>query len=216
MSAAMAKLYLVDDHPIVREGLRALLESHGHQVVGEAVEPVAALRAIITLQPQLVLLDLQLEQHSGLELLAELQRLPAPPLTVVLTMSQGAQDLAEALRLGARGYLLKDAPPRDLLEAIAQVLDGQRHVSPAAAELPADKGAETREQALAALSPRERQIIKLVVQGRSSASIGEQLHLSRKTVETYRSRLMAKLDVPDITALVRLAVRASLVDEPGT
>lgn len=208
----MARLFIVDDHTIVREGLRALLESSGHAIVGQAADPSLAYRGIALLRPDVVVLDLQLDGHSGFELLAELRRLEQPPATVVLTMSLQPRDVAEAQRLGALAYLLKGAPSSELLQAIAKACRGERFVSPAVAGLPQPAEGGSREQALASLSPRERQIIAMVVGGRSSASIGEQLGLSRKTVDTYRSRLMTKLDVADLTALVRLAVRAGLID----
>jgi two-component system, NarL family, invasion response regulator UvrY len=213
----MSRIFIVDDHAIVRDGLRALLESGRHEVVGEAAEPTVALAELLRLQPELLLLDLQLEGHSGFELLAEVQRRALPLRTLVLTMSIKPRDVAEAMRLGAVGYLLKDSSRQELLSAIDTVARGQRYLGTDVAELAvqafttAGKGADLLE----GLSPRERQIITLVVKGKSSHFIGQQLHLSSKTVDTYRSRLMAKLGVGDVTALVRFAIRAGLIDADG-
>lgn len=213
MNGSSFSLYLVDDHQMVREGLRAVLEAAGHQVVGETDDPTVALAGITRLQPQVLLLDLHLGERSGLELLAELQRRALPVRTVVLTMSAQPRNVAEALRLGAAGYVLKGAPTRDLLEAIEAVMQGRRHVCAelAGVALQALAGPATADP-LGTLSPRERQILAMVVNGRSSATIGNALHLSPKTVDTYRSRLMAKLGVTDVPALVRLAIRSGLID----
>jgi len=211
-----SRIYLVDDHAIVRDGLRALLEAGGHQVVGEAADPTVALAGLISLQPELLLLDLSLGNRSGFELLEELQRRRLPCRCIVLSMSAQPRHVAEAVRLGAGGYVLKGSSRSELLAAIDNVLAGRRHLGPDVAELALQgltAGAEP--DLLAELSPRERQIITLVVKGLSSAAIGEQLHLSPKTVDTYRSRLMSKLGVADLPALVRFAIRAELIDADG-
>jgi two-component system invasion response regulator UvrY len=213
----VTRIYLVDDHAIVRDGLRALLESAGYEVVGEAADPTVALGDLLRLQPELVLLDLSLEHRSGFELLIEVQRRSLPSRCIVLTMSAQPRHVAEAMRLGAAGYLLKGSPRAELLRAIDAVARGKRHLGPEVAELAVQAlSGEVGEAALlAGLSPRERQIITLVVKGQSSPAIGELLHLSPKTVDTYRSRLMAKLGVGDVTALVRFAIRTGLIDTDG-
>ncbi len=209
----MSRLYLVDDHLIVREGLRAVLEAAGHVVVGESAQPTSALAELARLTPEVVLLDLSIGERSGFEVLAEVQRRALPLRCIVLTMSSQPRHVAEALRLGALGYVLKGSPASELLRAIASVLDGCRYLSAEVAELAAQAVAGTPgEDAFATLSPRERQIVAMVVQGRTSASIGQQLHLSPKTVDTYRSRLMTKLGVGDVPALVRLAIRHGLIE----
>jgi DNA-binding NarL/FixJ family response regulator len=207
----MSRLYLVDDHPIVREGLRALLESAGHDVVGESADITEALSDVLRLAPQIVLLDIQLGQRSGLELLDELQKRASPAQVVVITMSAQPGDVARALRLGARGYLLKDAPAEELLAGIAAVASGQRHLGVGLADV-AVRGLTAVASGADQLSARERQIVVLVARGVTSAAIGEELHLSPKTVDTYRSRAMAKLGVADLPALVRWAIREGLID----
>jgi two-component system, NarL family, invasion response regulator UvrY len=132
--------------------------------------------------------------------------------TIVLTMSAQPRHVAEALRLGASGYVLKGAASGELMDAIRAVNAGQRYLGHDVAEL-AVQGLTAPDEAasLASLSARERQIVLLVVQGHSSAAIGSTLHLSAKTVDTYRSRLMAKLATPDVPALVRFAIRVGLI-----
>lgn len=209
----MARVYLVDDHAMLRDGLTAVLRAAGHEVVGEAADPTSALAAIQHLQPDVVLLDLHLGEHTGFTLLQELQRRCIAVRTLVLTMSLQPRHVAEALRLGAVGYVLKGAPSAELLRAVDAVGSGRRYLASDVADL-AVQGFTTRDDqtALASLSVRERQMMALVVRGRSSSEIGAALHLSPKTVDSYRSRLMAKLGVGDVPALVRFAIRAGLID----
>lgn len=208
----MTDVYLVDDHALMRDGLRAVLEDAGHRVVGEAEHPTPALADLQRLQPAILLLDLNLGERSGLELLEQVQLRKLPVRTIVLTMSAQARHVTDALRLGAAGYVLKGAPASEVLRAIDAVLAGRRHLGPEAAEL-AVQGltASPDAQALATLSVREQQVLLLVVRGQTSAAIAEALNLSPKTVESYRSRLMAKLGVDDVTGLVRLAIREGLI-----
>jgi len=210
----MSRIYLVDDHSMLRDGLRALLEHAGHAVVGEAGGVAEAAADIVRLQPDIVLLDLQLDGRSGFELLADLQRRALPTRTIVLTMSDGARNVAEALRLGAAGYLLKGSASVELMAAIAAVAAGRRYFGPTVADAALQGLAATDDTARGGdlLSPRERQILVLVARGKSSTAIGEELHLSSKTVDTYRSRLMAKLKLRDVPAIVRWAIREGLVD----
>lgn len=209
----LSSLYLVDDHQLVREGLRALVQAWGHSVVGESACPTHGVADISRLLPDVLLLDLNLGDRSGFELLADLQRRRLTTRSIVLTMSTQPRHVAEALRLGAMGYVLKGSAGSELSNAIDTVLEGRRHLGPEVAELAMQSFTQLQDaDPLFALSPRERQVITLVVEGLSSTEIGNLLHLSPKTVATYRSRLMAKLGTPDVPALVRLAVRHKLID----
>ena len=209
----MSHLYLIDDHAIVREGLRAMLEAAGHTVVGESSDPTEAVVELQRLTPAVVLLDLHLAGRSGLEVLAEIQRRALPLRSIVYTMSAQPRHVAEALRLGAGAYVLKGSPSTEVLRAIEAVLRNARHLGAGVAELAADALVQPDEDdPLHGLSPRERQVIVMVAKGQSSAAIGQALHLSPKTVDTYRSRLMSKLGVTDLAGLIRLAVRTGIVD----
>ena len=209
----MSDLYIVDDHAMMRDGLAAVLQASGHRVVGQAADPTVALAEIQRLHPGVLLLDLNLGERSGFELLEELQRRRIDVRTLVLTMSAQPRHVAEALRLGALGYMLKGSPSAELLRAVEVVQAGRRYLAGEVADL-AVQGLTARDDpsALAALSVRERQMVELVVRGKSSAEIGTLLHLSPKTVDSYRSRLMAKLGVADVPALVRFAIRVGLID----
>lgn len=208
----MTRVYLVEDHQIMRDGLRALLEARGHTVVGESADPTQALSDLLRLRPEVLLLDLNLGGRSGLELQAELQRRHLPVRTVVLTMSAQPYQVAEALQLGASAYVLKGSPASELMQAIELAVQGRKYLGANVADLALEALTQPDADPLNLLSPRERQIILMVVQGQSSSAIGVTLHLSPKTVATYRSRLMRKLGVTDVPGLVRLAVRHKLID----
>jgi two-component system invasion response regulator UvrY len=208
----MSSIYLVDDHTLMRDGLRSLLEAAGHRVVGESADPTQALAQLRELGSVVALLDLHLGQRSGFELLNELQRRAPEVRSIVLTMSAQPRHVAEALRLGAAGYLLKGSPAAQLLQAVDAVSKGQRFLGPDVAELAVQGFTAPGDDALDTLSVRERQIVLMVVQGQSSTEIGRTLHLSPKTVDSYRSRIMAKLATPDVPALVRFAIRNGLID----
>lgn len=208
----MSRILLVDDHPMVREGLRAVLQMAGHTVAGEAGDGTAALAQAAALQPDLIVLDLSLGQPSGLDVLRTVNaRFPATKV-IVLTMSAQPQHVAEAVRCGAAGYVLKGSPSSELLQAIHAVSIGHRHFSGEIARVAqqAMHGGGP-DDPLARLTRRERQILEMVVRGRSSAAIGEALHLSSATVDTYRSRLMRKVETPDLAALIRFAIRHGLI-----
>ncbi len=212
----MSRLFLVDDHAIVREGLRGVLEQAGHQVVGEAADPAAAVDGLRRLEVDIALIDIHLGGRSGLDLLHDIRLRGLPLRCIMLTMSAQQRHLAEALRSGAAGYVLKGSGSATLLQAIAEVAAGRTFLSADVAHLAvATSGAAPGEEPVDALSPRERQIVEGVVRGRSSAAIAEELHLSPKTVETYRSRVMAKLGVTDTPALVRWAIRHGLLSLDG-
>ncbi|WP_341675888.1 response regulator transcription factor [Niveibacterium sp. SC-1] len=209
-------LYLVDDHAVLRGGLRALLEPAGYTVVGEGGDVASVLPEIVRLEPDVVLVDLSLGERSGIELLAEMQRRKLPSRALVLTMIAQPRQVSDAVQNGALGYVLKGASGSELIAAIGAVAAGRYVWSPAVAAM-AQKALSASEETTAAdplntLSLRERQVLGLVVRGRSSAVIAETLHLSVKTVETYRSRLMSKLGIGDITELVRFAIREGILD----
>ena len=210
----MTRVYLVDDQLILRDGLQALLEAAGHEVVGASCDPTQAVVEAQQRMAQIMLLDLGLGSAPASRSCTSSNAATAAVKAVVLTMSAQPRHVAEAVRLGAAGYVLKDAGAAELLRAIDTVAEGRRFFGPQVADLalqaltddaPADP--------FATLSPRERQIVTMVVNGMSSAAIGAQLHLSPKTVDTYRSRIMTKLNVSGVTTLVRLAVREGLVEK---
>ena len=207
----MARIYLIDDHPIVRAGLSALLQGAGHTIVGESSDITQALAEVNRLGPEVLMLDLHLDGRSGFEVLAEMQRRQMSTKVIVLSMSDQPRNVAEALRMGASGYVLKGSASVELVAAVDSVMQGRRYLGEGLTDI-AVQGLTTDADRGNTLSPRERQILVMVASGKSSAAIGEELHLSPKTVDTYRSRLMAKLELADVPALVRWAIREKLID----
>lgn len=197
----------------MRAGLRALLLSRGLLVVGEAAEPQQALSEILRLQPAVLLLDIRLNGRCGLDLLARLRERGSTAQVVMLSMSDQSQHVAQAWRLGARAYVRKGSPSAVLMQAIQTAWEGGRFLDPALhAQQAAIEQLAAAGDLLAVLSDREREIMLAVVSGHNSRSIAEQTHLSTSTVDSYRSRLMDKLGVQDLTGLVRLAVRVGMLD----
>ena len=168
----MTRLYLVDDHPVVREGLRAVLESAGHTVLGEAGDATLALADIVRLAPELVLLDVNLGARSGIDVLSALRERGITVPVIVLTMLDQPRTVAEALRAGAQGYLLKASPAAELLEAVTKVASGRHYLAPGLADV-AVRGLAAKASSLDELSARERQIVVRVVMGDTSAAIAE-------------------------------------------
>lgn len=208
----MANLYLVDDHEMLREGLRKLLEDAGHQVVGEADNADSAVADLVRLESTIAVLDLRLDHRSGFDVLEQVRSRKPPTPVIMMTMSDNPRHVAKAMRLGASGYVLKASASKELLHAVKAVAEGRRYLCARASEL-AVEGlmADFESVNLRSLSAREMQVVMMVVRGRTSAAIGEALQLSPKTVESYRSRVMNKLGVHDVPALVRLAVREKLI-----
>lgn len=207
----MARIYLIDDHPIVRAGLSTVLAAAGHHIVGEGADITQALSDVSRLAPDVVMLDLQLDGRSGFEVLAEMQQRQMSARVIVLSMSDQPRNVAEALRMGASGYVLKGSAGSELVAAVDAVMQRRRFLGAGLTDI-AVQGLTTDAERGSTLSPRERQILVMVARGKSSAAIGQELHLSPKTVDTYRSRLMAKLELADVPALVRWAIREKLID----
>lgn len=211
----LARVVLADDHALVRAGMRKLLESLGTiEVVGEAGDGIALLALVEQLRPDVVLMDITMPLLNGLD--ATLQVVKKWPTTrvLILSMYDNEEYVNLALTNGATGYLLKDAAPAELNTAIQTVLTGRVYLSPTVAQeiigthvdiLRGDGSIEPT------LSPRQREVLRLVVQGQSNKEIARILGLSAKTVETHRSRLMKQLGVHEVTGLVRYAMRMGLL-----
>jgi two-component system invasion response regulator UvrY len=208
----MSSIYVVDDHGLVRESICLALEQHGHISLGGCDNPTQAMADLIKLRPDVVLVDINLGLRSGFELMAEMQQRALMTKAIVMSLSTNKRDVAQAIRYGAKGYVLKGWPLAHLFSAIEVVCKGQHYFVGEIADVAIQEiHTPSEHRVVDTLSARERQVVLLVVKGFSSAAIGEALHLSPKTVDSYRSRLMAKLQVPDLPALVRLAVREGLI-----
>lgn len=205
------RVLLADDHALLREGLRALLSSVAElEVIGEAGNGRDALNAVRELAPDIILMDIAMPDLNGVEA-ARLIREKYPAVRIImLSMHSNAEHVHRALAAGASGYLLKETAAKEVVTAVRAVMQGQRFLGAAIAELALSQPINGAGGPLESLSTRERQVLQLVVEGKSSAEIAGMVHLSPKTVETYRSRLMKKLGVADVTALVKFAVQHGL------
>ncbi len=203
--SATIRLMLVDDHPLVRDGLRARLESvDGFRVVAEAGDAPQALAQALEHRPDLALMDISLRGSSGINgIEATRQLLRALPglRVLVLSMMDSPPTMRAAFQAGARGYLLKDCPAVEIVQAIRAIMAGDL-LKPAA--LAAAAPPEIRRES--SLTPRECEVLALIAEGLSSKAIGEQLDMGVRTVETHRTHLRRKLDLPSPAALVRFAV----------
>jgi len=208
------KVLLADDHAVMREGLASLLAAAGMEVIGTAGNGREAVRMARELMPDVVVMDISMPDLNGVEAAREL-RARAPSVRVVmLSMHASREHVHQALAAGADGYVLKEAAATEVVTAVRAVAAGRRYLSPAMESAMLEAGGSTARGPLESLSTRERQVLQLVVEGKSSAEIARTVNLSPKTVETYRSRLMKKLGVADVTALVKFAVQHGLTP-PG-
>jgi DNA-binding NarL/FixJ family response regulator len=205
------RVLVADDHTIVRQGLRALLDGQPDlQVVAEARDGRDAVRLAVELQPDVVVMDLAMPGLNGVDATRRLAREAPAARVVVLSMHASAEYVRPAIAAGARGYLIKGSDLADLVAAIREVAAGKAFVSPEAASVLVD--AAGPRGGSAELTGREREVLQLVGEGHSSAAIGEILGVSVKTVEGHRQRLMSKLGAGNVAGLVRHAVRLGLVD----
>ena len=212
----MIRLVLVDDHNLVRQGIRSLLEKAGDlEIVGEADNGHDAIELVDQLMPDVLLMDISMPRMNGLEALTRLKAQRPATRVIILSMHSDKTVVLNVLRNGARGYLLKQSAVDELLLAIRYVCEGGTYVSPAISEtlLPdlLASSANDNAAALAALTLREREVLQLIAEGKTSREIGEFLTITVKTVEKHRSNLMAKLSVHDVASLTRLAVKYGVV-----
>ena len=211
------RLLIVEDHALMRKGLRALLESWpSFVVVGEASDGQEGIRCADALQPDLVLLDLSMPGTNGIEALREIKRVSEPSRVLVVTAHKDEEHIFAALGAGADGYFLKDSDADELLTALLSVLAGERYLSPAIATKVVARylvrEAPQEPSMYEVLSGREREILKLVAEGKRSKDIGSYLGISPKTVERHRANLMKRLGLHSVAALTTYAIGKGLID----
>ncbi len=206
----MKRIMLVDDHPIVRQGLAELVRRRtGHEICGEAGDALTALELARRLAPDLVIVDISLGSASGLDLLKQLQVELPGLVSLVVSMHDEALYGERAIAAGARGYVMKDTAGEQIGAAIEHVLAGRIYTSPALTERLLQKAVGRPASAVTgieALSDRELQVFERIGQGRSTCDIAEELHLSVKTIESYRANVKEKLGLASGTELVQRAV----------
>ena len=211
------KVLLADDHTLFREGLRSLLERDpAVTIAGETGDGREALELIDRLRPDVAILDISMPSLSGLEVAARAQRASPSTRIVMLSMHAGEAYVAQAVRAGVAAYLLKDSAAAELAQALRSVARGEIYLSPGISKHVVDgflHGAQGEADPLAALTPRQREILQLIAEGKANKEIAADLKLSVKTVEEHRAQLMDRLGIRDVAGLVRLAIRAGLVPD---
>jgi DNA-binding NarL/FixJ family response regulator len=208
---------LVEDHTIVREGLRPLLEGRGVQVIGEAGDGHQAVKIVKELAPEIVIMDLALPRLGGIEATRRILKNKPAVKVIMLTIHDEPQFVYEALEAGAKGFLVKEAPFEELLTAIKAVMGGETYLSsnfpPGLMEsyvkmVRRGKKADEFSQ----LTRREREILQYIAEGHTSPQIAQMLYISKKTVENHRANIMEKLDIHDTAGLVRYAIKIKLIE----
>jgi len=207
------RILIADDHAVVAEGLRALIDAQPDmEVVGLADNGLEAVKQTLEKKPNLVVMDNAMPEMNGIEATRIIRKTNADVRVVMLSMHSTSVHVRRALGAGAGGYILKESVGRELLDAIRTVHAGRRYLSkPLADDLLDRLASDAPEDPLSRLSTRERQVLQLIAEGNSVVEVGDKLALSRKTVETYRSRMMEKLDLHDLASLVKFAIQHHLV-----
>jgi DNA-binding NarL/FixJ family response regulator len=208
------RVILVDDHPFVREGIRSFLSDQpGFEVVAEASSGEEALRAVEEHKPNFILLDINMPGTNGLEIVAHLRKIVPEARILILTVHNTREYVLHVARSGAHGYILKEAPPEELLQAIRSIQSGQRYYSSAVAGYVFDEYEQkaTRKYDPRELTPREVEVLIQSARGLSVKEISDVLNITVATVQTYRARLMEKLEVHNLAGLVKYAVQKGYV-----
>jgi len=213
------RILLADDHTLVRGGIRALLETIERvEVVAESEDGREALELIGKHRPDVALLDIGMPGLSGLEVARRAQKESPRTRVVILSMHADASYVTQALRAGVAGYLVKGAAVAELPLAIKTVMKGETYLTPKISRSVVEQFLDDGEEAadpLSGLTARQREILQLIAEGRTTKEIAGVLDVSVKTVETHRARLMERLDIHDVPGLVRFAIRAGLVSTTG-
>ncbi len=222
MTATPIRVLLADDHALFRAGVRMLLEHmEGVAVVGEVADGREAVRLSTRLQPDIVLMDITMSGLNGLEATAQVVAACPRTKVIIVSMHLNEQYVMQAVRAGAVGYLLKDAAANELEQAVRTVARGDTYMDQAASKhlltayrgrRASHTGSEEHEPApMDILTARQREILQLIAEGRTTKEIAALLHRSEKTIEGHRSRLMNQLDIHDVVGLVRYAIRIGLI-----
>ena len=208
------KVFIADDHAMVREGLRLILEAERDiSVIGEAADGRQAVRLIQRLAPDVAIMDISMPKLNGIEATYQILNSKTFTRIIILSMHSSKEHIFRALEAGALGYLLKESAGKEMVKAIRAVYTGNRFLSDRISQTMIEdyihqrRADSAKESPIKRLSQREREVLQLVVEGKSSAEIASSLFLSPKTVETYRSRLMHKLGIKDLPGLVKFAIQ---------
>ncbi len=221
-STSPIRILLADDHTLFRQGIVSLLEKHNKlKVVGEAANGREALGKVRKLRPDLVLLDISMPGPSGIDVISRIKKISPKTRVLILSMYENEEYLYVSLKSGACGYVLKKVAPRDLISAIEAANAGEIYLSPSISTKVVGKylnyvGQDIEDVGYFSLTNREREIVRLLAQGRDNKEIARVLDISYRTVETHRSKIMKKLNIHTLAHLVTFAIRSGIIrpEEP--
>jgi DNA-binding NarL/FixJ family response regulator len=213
------QVLIVEDHTILREGLRSLLSGHtDFEIIGEATDGREAIRTVEKLQPDIVLMDLSMPRMDGIEAIREIKRHSPKIKILALTVHKTEEYILATLEAGAEGYLLKDTTHTELIKAMQTILQGNRYLCPSISDQIIEgylQGRKTNkpQSVYDTLTPREKEILKLIGEGYKNKEIAGQLFISIKTVEKHRSNLMEKLQLHNSAAVTSYAMKKGLISK---
>ena len=202
---------LADDHRIIRDGMKVFLEREGYKVNADAQNGQEAVRLALRLKPEVVVLDITMPVLNGLEAAREILRSAPTTKVILLSMHDESPYVLDALRIGVKGFVTKTHAADDLVHAIREALRGKTYLSPELSQTVITAIQLKTDVAQDPLTPRERQVLQLVAEGKTTRQAAELLNISVKTAETHRNRIMEKLNVHETAGLVRYAIRRGLI-----
>jgi DNA-binding NarL/FixJ family response regulator len=205
------RVVLADDHVLVRQSLKSLLEREGFQVVGEASDGNEAIRRVNSMHPDIAVMDISMPILNGVEVAREVRLSSPKTKSILLTQHDERQYISEALEAGVKGYVLKSQAFGDLVQAIKQVSRGQPYFSPGVSAAVVEVFHSKSERRRDLLTARERQVLQLIAEGKSTKDVASLLGITVKTAESHRTALMKKLNIHEIASLVLYAVRRGIV-----
>jgi DNA-binding NarL/FixJ family response regulator len=205
------RVLLADDHAIVRNGIKHILIQEGFAVVGEASNGREAVQMTKGLLPDVAILDFSMPLLNGIDAARQIREVAPRTKTLLLTMYKDESYVLRALRAGINGYVVKTQAAPDLVEAIRSILHGGLYLSPVISESVVKAALIQNERELDPLTPREREVLQLIAEGKSNKQISRELEMSVKTVDSHRRNLMVKLDIHETAGLVRYAIRTGLI-----
>jgi len=216
----MISILLADDHQVVRKGLKALLSAEpDFNIVGESGDGLETIKLVEQLQPEVLVLDLMMLGVNGLEVTRQLNKKCPGTGIVILSMHSNEAYVLEALRSGAKAYILKESPPEELIRAIKEVSSGRRYLSSPLSEKAIEAYTQKTEAKIEdpyeQLTTREREIFQLTAQGCTNTEIASKLYISPRTVETHRTNLMRKLELRNHTQLIQYAIKRGIISNPA-
>jgi DNA-binding NarL/FixJ family response regulator len=211
VSAMPVRIILADDHTMVRQGLKAILQTEGFEIVGDASNGRDAIKLCEMVHPDVAVMDISMPLLNGIDAVREIARVAPRTKVILLTMHTEDHYVLEGLRAGASGYMLKTKAAAELIQAIHEVSRGGTYLSPTIARTVVQAFLTGAEVPTDPLSARERQVLQLVAEGHTTKEIAAELGISVKTAESHRSNIMEKLHIHDTAGLVRYAIRCGLV-----